>query len=290
MVLIAQFINAIVVLVDRHLVRSPAISKPIIYTFYVSMLSGVVILLLPFGVVLSPTIQIIQLSLIAGIGYTVSLLFLYKSLKISDASDVAPVVGAVSALATFGFSILFLNDSLSNNFLIGFALLVAGTFVMSYFRFTRRTVMFTVLAGILFGFSSVFLKQIFNETTFWNGFFWSRMANVVAILLFLLWPANFRSVWKNLWSSSVGTKSAIVGNKVMAGFAFLLILYSINLGNVSIVSALSGIQFAFLLLLAFLFTKKFPNYFSESVHHRHIVVHKSVATTLIILGLIFLFI
>ncbi|MEX2053296.1 MAG: DMT family transporter [Candidatus Paceibacterota bacterium] len=289
LVLLAQFMNAVVVLVDRHLVRSPAIDKPIVYAFYVSVLSGVVILLLPFGVVLSPTIQVIQLSLLAGVSYTIFILLLYKSLKISDASDVAPVVGAVGALATFVFSLIFLGESLSGNFLLGFMFLVAGTFVMSYFRFTKKVVIFTILSGISFGISSVFIKDLFNQTTFWNGFFWSRMANVVVILLFMIWPSNFKIVWKNLWSSSIGAKSAVVANKVLAGFAFLLILYSINLGNVSVVNALGGMQFAFLLLLAFLFTKKFPEYFSESVHHGHVIAQKSVATVLIIFGLILLF-
>ena len=87
----------------------------------------------------------------------------------------------------------------------------------------------------------------------------------------------------------MGTKTAVVVNKVIAGFAFLLILYAIKLGDVSVVNALTGVQFAFLLLFAILFSKRFPEYFYESVHHHHAILRKLVATVLIMVGLFLLF-
>ena len=87
--------------------------------------------------------------------------FLYKSLKLSDASDVAPAFGAVSAVATLGFSFMFLGGSLSGNFLYGFVLLVVGTFITSYFHLTKKATLFLIVAGIMFSFSTVFLKELF---------------------------------------------------------------------------------------------------------------------------------
>lgn len=290
LVLAAQFINAIVILVDKHLVTSPKIGKPVVYTFYIGALSGVVIFLLPFNLVLLPSLEVVRFSVLSGVGYVFSILFLYKSLKLADASDVAPVLGAVSAIATLVFSAAVLHMGLSSNFLYGFILLVVGTFLMSYFRLSRKAAGLVIVSGILFGLSSVFLKDLFNHTAFWNGFFWSRLANVFGVLLLLVWPANIKHIFTNIKESSLATKSAVVGNKVLGGLAFLLILYSIKLGNVSVVNALTGVQFAFLLLLAVIFTKKFPLHFYESVHHRHIIVQKVLATAMIIAGLAFLFV
>ncbi len=289
LIILAQFLFAIVTLVDKYFVTSLLIGKPVVYAFYIGAMSAVAVLLFPFGVVVAPELIVIQLSLAAGISYVFSILFLYKSLKLSDASDVAPVLGAVSAVATLGFSLVFLGESPAGNFLYGFILLVIGTFITSYFHLTIKATLFLIVAGILFGFSTVFLKELFNNTAFWNGFFWSRLANVLGVALLLLWPSNARAIWNNVKTLSVGTKTAIVANKIIAGFAFLLILYAIKLGNVSIINALSGVQFGFLLLFVILFTKKFPEYFYESVYHRHAVFRKAVATIIIVAGLALLF-
>jgi uncharacterized membrane protein len=88
----------------------------------------------------------------------------------------------------------------------------------------------------------------------------------------------------------VTTKLAVIINKVLAGLAFILILYAIKLGEVSLVNALAGIQFVFLLILAVVFTKKFPEYFHEDISNRKIIVQKLVATVLIAAGLALLFV
>lgn len=288
LIILAQFLNAIVTLVDKHLVTSTLIGKPVVYTFYIGAMSGVAVLLLPFGVVVVPGEAIIWLSLVSGISYVFSILFLYKALKLSDASDAVPVLGAISAIATLSLSFIFMEKSLTGGFLYGFIFLVLGTAVTSYFHLTKKATFFLIIAGILFGFSTIFVKEIFQQTTFWNGFFWSRLANVLGVLLLLFWPSNIRAIWENIKRSSVATKTAVVANKIVAGFAFLMILYAIKLGDASIVNALTGVQFAFLLLFAVIFTKKFPQYFYETTH-RHAIFRKVIATSLITAGLAMLF-
>ena len=287
--LIAQLLNAAVILADKYLVTSKAISKPVVYAFYVGLLSGVVVLTAPFGVIFPPRLEIIGLSFLIALSYIFSILFLYKSLAASDASDVAPVSGALAAISTLVFSFVFLNHDLSRNFLTGFILLVGGTLLMSFFRFKKWSALHAVLAGVLFGLSSVFVKILFNTTSFIDGFFWSRMANVAGALMLLLWPANLRAIVQNIKSSTRGTKLLVMGNKGLAGTAFLLILLAISLGDVSIVNALAGAQFLFLLLFALIFTKKFPGYFFETVYRRHIIIQKLAGIILISAGLVFLF-
>lgn len=290
LVIIAQFINAIVILVDRYLVVSPQIGKPVVYAFYVGIMSIVVLAVLPFGLVSLPSLSVLWLCLTASVSFVFSLLFLYKALKVSDASDVSPVLGAISAFATYAFSFLLLGGILTGNLLYGFVFLIGGMILMSYFRLFPKALLFLVISGILFAFSSVFVKMVFNQTTFWNGFFWSRMANVLGALLLLAWPANRKDIFRNVKYLPIATKLAVILNKGLAGMAFILILYAIKLGNVSIVNALTGIQFAFLLLLAVIFTKKFPEYFHETIVNRRIIFQKSLGTALIIIGLILLFI
>ena len=287
--ILAQAIFAVVTLIDRFMVSTPAINKPAVYTFYNNILLIAVIGLLPFGVVSSPTPKLLEFSFFFGVTLTFSLLFLYRALKISEASDVSPVFAAISAIAAFGFGLLFLLGGLTGNFLTGFALLVIGTLVMSYFRFTWRSLFYVFLAGCLSALSSVLLKEIFNQTSFWNGLFWAELGGVTGVLFFLLVPSNRKDIRENLKQSSGGIKTVVVLNKALAGFAYFLIIYSIKLGNVSIVNALGGTQFVFLLFLALIFGRKFPGYFHETTGIKE-VLEKSVAMAAIIAGLIFLFV
>jgi drug/metabolite transporter (DMT)-like permease len=289
-VVIAQFINAVVTLVDKSLIITRTIREPVAYTFYVGGLSAVVILLVPFGLVLMPSAAVLSLSLMAGLSFTFALLLLFESLKISDASDVAPVFGLISTIATLIFSTVALGSRLSGNFTIAAVLMICGMLLMSYFRLSWRASVFLLIGGVLFGLSSVFIKDIFNQTTFWNGFFWSRIMVVPTVLLFLLRPVTRSAIFASAKESSLSTKFTLVMNKALAGLASVLVLYSIKLGEVSIVNALSSLQFVFLLLIAVIFTKKFPEYFNETIHERHAILHKSLATGLIIAGFILLFI
>ena len=289
LVIFAQFLNALVVLIDKHIVTSKTFIKPITYTFFVSVLSVPVVILLPFGLISFPTFNILSISLSIGLSYVFSIFFLYKGLAKADASDVVPVMGTLAAITSFVFGALLLNEKLSEDFVIAFVLLVLGTSLMSYFRFSRKVLFYSVASGVLFGLSSVFIKLIFFETYFLNGFFWSRMGNVFGALLLICWPSNLKTVMSGIRQSNSGTRWLVLGNKFLAGIAFLLIFLGIKLGDISLVNALNGAQFIFILLFAFMFSGKFPNYLYENVHHKETVLQKILALKFIIIGLAFLF-
>lgn len=285
----AQVIFAIVVLVDRFMVSTPAINKPVVYAFYNNILLLIMVGLLPFGVVLRPTPRVLELSFLGGIAWAFSIFFLYRALKISEASDVSPVFAAVSAIAAFGLGFIFSLGRLTGNFLAGFVLLIIGTLVMSCLRFTRKSLLYVCLGGGLYAIFSIFLKEIFNQTTFWNGLFWMGMGGAAGALLFLLLPSNRVDIRGNLKQSSAGVKTAVVLNKVMAGLASFFIIYAIKLGNVSVINALSGVQFVFLILFALIFSRKLPEYFRETTRGRA-VLQKTIATAIIVAGLALLFV
>lgn len=287
--IIAQFIAAVVFMIDKYLMSPKAIGRPIIYAIYASLLSGAVVVLAPIGVISLPSGFVLLMIIITGAIYIVSLLLLYSSLKIADVSDVAPVMGAITAIATLIFGFFLLKDNLPQNFFAGFPLLVLGTFLMSRFRFNKKTLIFVLSGGILFGLSSVLIKIIFQHAGFIDGFFWSRMANVFWAVALLAWPSNFRAVRDSLKKSTAGTKYLVIGNKTLAGFSFLLTLIAINLGSVSVVNSLAGFQFVFILVFAFVATFYLPEYFHEAVHRGHNRLKKITASAIIVVGFIIMF-
>ena len=289
LVFFANLISAVVVLLDRHLVSDRAYGKSEVYAFYVGVLSIFVIALLPFHVVLKPSFHVILLSIITALSYMVSIIYLYKALRVSDASDVAPMLGAVVALSAYVFNLAFLHETYNGNFLPAFTFLVIGMVLMSYFRFTKKSFFFVIISGALLGFSFIFMKILFTLTTFPDAFFWSRMANVLAALLLLLIPINRNAILRSFYKTRPRTVYLTFINKAMSGVAVLMIFYAINIGHVSLVNALNGLQFVFLFIFALIFSKKFPKYFDETILSNHNAFFKVMATFFIVVGYFLLF-
>lgn len=297
-VLLGQFLNALVVIGDKHIVASKIVSKPIVYTFYVGLLSIVAVFALPFGVGL-PSPSIILPSLISALFFTLSIYLLYESLVDSDPSDTLPVIGGVSALSTFAASYFMLGEGLPSHFFTGFVVMIFGMMFVSHFKFNRHTIYQLAGSGLFFGLSTVTLKIVFLNDSFANGFFWSRMANVFVVLLLLLIPGVYSLVVRHDKTSSKNRKGKerrqiskilfVLGNKALAGVAFFCILLAIKFGNVAMVNALASTQYIFLFIFAILWRKMLPGYFSEE-EHRFELVHKIFATALIVIGFMILFI
>src|SRR3990167_764438 len=124
---LAQFITALIVLVDKYVLVSHAhLGKPVVYAFYVSALSGVVIVLVPFGVVSVPSLTVLEQG---------------------HASDAVHIVGAVAAAVTLYLAFLLLDQDLPPAFIPAFLLLVIGTVLISHIRLTWRSLRNVVLAG-----------------------------------------------------------------------------------------------------------------------------------------------
>ncbi len=286
----AQLVSALVVFVDRYvLTQKKGMGLPVVYAFYVSLLSGVVIVLLPFGVISAPSFFLLELASVSALSFIASLLLLYSALRTGHASDVMPVVAAFSALTSFVLAFLFLNEHLPALFLASAALFIIGTFLISRFRFTKRQLLYVLSAGLLFGFSAFLIKIIFVHASFWDGFFWSRMANALGALLLLVWPGNWNAIMHGTRSSSHGTKWLVVGNKTLSGVASVMTFFAIGIGSVTVVNAMGGLQFAFLPVLAFLFAHQFPNVLRGEIFHSGLS-HKLSGIFCIILGLTFLYV
>lgn len=291
-VVVGQFFYAVAVLVDRFIVSKGVVSKPIVYAFYVNLLSIFAVIVVPFGVSWPSSMLTITLSLAAAVSFTLSILFLYESLRNANTSEVVPVIGGVAALSAFIFSSIILNDTIPGHFAWGFIILTVGMLLISHFKFTARSFIFLSCSGIFFGLSTVITKLILEDETLINGFFWSRMGNVVIALLLLLIPSIYHAIKHDHTRPSNHKKHhktlLIVGNKVLGALGFICVLIALKSGNASLVNALTATQYIFLLTFALFFSRLLPEYFEEKVH-KHEFLHKSLATILIVVGFFVLF-
>ncbi len=305
LVVIAQFLYAIVAIIDKYIVSSHSAPRPFVYAFYVTALSafsGVIFFFegiqIPLEGVAIPSFQNISslsllvatVSLTAGIAFFSALVTLFSALKRAAASDVIPVVGASSAIVTFILSSFFLGAKLTPNFFIGFSVLVIGTILLSRFRTGNKAVLFSIISGILFATHFILLKFLFEQTNFDNAFFWSRLGIAATAFLVLLIPFIQRRFKLHLHNAKKHSKTGIIilSNKILAGIASLILLKAIDLGDVSIVQALGGLQFAFLLIFSAFIGHTLPQICGEHCSKENLF-SKAGAVAIIIIGFAILF-
>lgn len=301
----AQFVNAVVAIIDKYLVTDEkAIPKPFVYAFYSVLLSGFwlviyFVALLPglsdIGIpqlanVKTPTIQVVGMAFLASYTLFMALVSLYNALKHADASDVMPVIGAVSAISTFGMSFLFLGASLATTFIWGILLLTIGTFLVSQVRFTVPIALHTVHGGIFFALHYIAMKGLFLETSFDDGFFWSRVAFVLFALSLLLVPAYYEKIKAQTKSTSRSTGLMVFSNKILAGVAAFMILKATDWGDVAVVQALDGLKFVFILLIGIFFGRYIPQTAGENEHDVKTVLRKFLYVGVIAIGFVLLFV
>lgn len=283
----AQFLLAITVLIDRHIVvRAAHIGRPIVYTFYTSILSGLVLVLAPFVSLPSP--QVFLLSLVSACAFVAALFFLYSALRVARASDAAPVIGAISALTTLALAWAFVVGDISAQAVPAVLLLVAGTVLISHFHFRKHALLFSLFAGLGFGIAIFFTKLVYIEIGFLDGFFWTRFLNFAVALGFLLVPALRIAISHGGRRSSHAAKVLVVCNKVISSSASVLTAYAISLGSVAVVNALAGVQFAFLFIFALLFANIMPKG-DDPMTHGHGGWQTGLGVSLIVFGLAALF-
>lgn len=301
-VIVAHFLNAIVSIVDKHIVTSGKVSKPIVYAFYIGILSTLSIFIfsfnfLPFQIkglphidnVYFPDVKLFVLSILSSYLFLIALVFLYSAFKKADASDVVPVVGSSNAVFTFLISFIFIGEVLTRNFLIGFIFLVLGTVILSQFRFSYKVLGCSLLSGIFYAGYYSLMKVMFNDYSFDQVFFWTRIGVLISSLSLLLIPYYKKIIFQGTKQSKVRYGIWIIANNILGGIAGIALLKATELGSVTIVQALNGLQFAFLIIISVIFGKITPVSFGEN-NNLSDIVQKILSVSLIIIGFYLLFI
>lgn len=308
LVVVAQFFLAIVAIIDKYILVSKKVEKPFVLAFYVSSLTifSLLIFLIEFlpmpafvadlGLVFPsfdnvgrPSAGMIAMTFVAGFTFFQALVSLYSAFRQADVSDVVPVVSSVTAISTFLLSWLINGDILSQNFAEGFILLVVGTALISRFRLHRDVVFLSAHAGILFALNATMMKAMFAASNFDHAFFWSRMGTIIIMASILLIPRYYRKITEN--STKAGAEGGlwVVGKTAIAGASSLLILKAIELGDVTLVQALGGLQFAFLAVFSFFLGPLTPKECGENNRMKD-VIQKAIAVAILFAGFFYLFI
>lgn len=300
-----QFINAIVAILDKYIVSDEhALPKPFVYAFYSCLLTGgwIIIYLLGFmpgfqevgmphlGNITTPTIEVVAMAFLSAYTFFMALVSMYSALRDAEAVNVMPVIGAVSAIATFLMSYVFLDAAFSLNFMWGIVVLSLGTLLVAQTLPAWDAILHVVHSGLFFALHFVTMKGLFEATSFDDGFFWSRVAFVLFALSLLLVPTYLKKIREQSSQTTKRAGALVLVAKVLAGVAAFLLLKATDMGDVAVVQSLDGVKFVFILLITIFFGALLPDSAVKAETRPHEVMRRVLYVLVIVVGYFILFI
>lgn len=288
--LVGYLLLAITFVLDKR-VLSKEVPNSVVYTFYSTVFLLLTLLLYPFGATLLSTPTDWLWAISSGVSFGLALWTIFIALMKGEASHINPFNGAIITIATYGIASVLLGETLTQVQLVGVGILVVATLLLS-FEITKEGRVFhmgylwAAISGVLFGFSHVAAKIIYESYPFITGLVWTRASIGLVGLALLLSPAVWKSFRPQKKRKKGQAKNTIllVGTAKTLGIASALVLqYAMFLGSVTLVNALSGMQYVFMFIIIFTLTKIAPKLFSEFFTKQELVV-QIVALVLVSIG------
>jgi drug/metabolite transporter (DMT)-like permease len=290
LVIIAQLFYALVFIIDKYILSRP-LPHPVVYAFYVGILSIVIWVLIPFGFYF-PSFGEVVLALLAGAAQVIGWIFLYKALNKGEVSRVIPFVGGFIAVFILILSMFLIGEHLSGQQFLAFVLLVLGSLIISIKKkkflkgFLEGAFGLALFSALLFAIFWVITKYIFLDTPFITGLVWIRTGAALFALTLLLPRKNRKLIFKKTEKLRPKTIRFFISARALGIVAGLSMYLAVFLGSVTLANSLQGLQYIFILILAFLLFRKIPNLREQL--SGEIIAQKIIAIVLIGLGLAFL--
>lgn len=286
--IIANALIGISLVWDKVLLKQPETRNLVSYVFWLGAISIFGLLLAPFGFHW-PALSIAVLALCTGILHLGAVWFYYAALKRGEASQTLAVMGGFSPLFTALIAIPLLRHGFPMGNLWAFGLLVAGGFVMflSEKLNVRRILPDIILASGLFGLVNVLQKVVFDNTNFVSGYVIFTVGTFVGALLLLVRPSWRRQIFISSERAEPRSRFWYFVNRFISGVGSFLIFYAIDLAHPAVVDAISGVRYAIIFVGAYGLTQFRPEWLRENFRGS-VLVGKSVATLLIVAGLVLL--
>lgn len=290
---IAYVFLAVVLILDKKILTNER-TTPAVFAFYSSIFLLLVGLAWFFGV--SPLYGWYDwlIATISGCAFGLGLLGMYKAVEQGEASHLNPFIGGVITIATFFIAFWWLREGLSERQMIGIAILALASLLLSL---KKKSVGFglesglwwAVVAGVAFAVSNVTVKYLYTLYPFWSAFVATRFANGIFGIFLVFAPSVMQSLWRRKSSGQKNQRPAIglvAFDKVLAMVGALLLQVAIAGGSVTVVNALSGLQYGFMFVLIVMLTKFWPRVFNEYFSRGEMVL-QTIAIILIVIGLAF---
>lgn len=285
--LTAYFLNSLAVLSNKFLLNK-TIPEPLIYIFYISLVSLPAIVIIPF--IRFPQTEVFLMGSFSTMLWISGAYFMFKALKQGQVSRVIPVIGTAVSLILLFFAARVGNISASQISAVLF--LIAGMVFLTILNFKGafniKELFLELLAASFFAASYLALKEAFTKDYFFEVIISSKLILLPLTAFFLVIPSFRRKILgsqgpKINFLSKTG--AIFIGGQLSGLLSELLLVFSISLTVPAFVNSLQGTQYVFLLFFAVLLSKKYPQVFKENNHNFSQMAFKIIGIIFIGIGL-----
>lgn len=274
--ILAYFLLALEIILDKFLLSSKRVSHPAIYAFYSGTLGLFAFIFMPVGFHQIGFYKII-FSFAAGIIFIYGMLALFFAIRKSEASRVLPAVGATVPIIVFFLAVSFLKEQLGIRGISGISALILGGLLISFdFSKNKKQLFFkgfyfSILAGFFLALSAIMIKSLYCKDNFLNVFMWTRLGAFLGTISFFINP-----VWRKAILGSLWKLKKIKKEEKRSGLAFILAktlggagsflkesATSMAAASVTIINALVSVEYVFIFILGLLFSAWMPKIIRE---------------------------
>ncbi len=274
---------------DKLVLSGPP--SPKLYTFYVGILSILVIFLIPFIKFSFPTITGMIWIILEAITYILGLYAMFVALEKFDVSKVMTTIGALQPVVILILTWIFFGfQTITNINFLAFVILFIGSIVISIektFKITGNYLVLTLFSSLMFSFAYVFSKLVFLNQSFLQGLVWMNIFTFLFILIFLFDKELRGQIFSKKITLNKKTGILFLFSQSAGGIANILQSFAISLSPVAslaIMNSLRGVQYIFLFIITLIFSFFFPKILKEDISKR-IILQKTIAIVLIVFGL-----
>lgn len=291
---IGYFFLALTFVLDKFILSKTSVSKPVVYTFYSTIFSFLILLLYPFGVDLLNNSFDWFIAFLSGTAFAFALWAQFVAVKHSEASHVNPFLGGTVTIFTYVFSSYFLAEKLTDFQISGIIILIFACFLLSFEKTKTKSgihigFLWAIFSGILYAVSHVSAKYLYDIYPFLTALVWSKATVSILAIFLLFFPSVFKTIKFNKKEKKDKTKNKksaiviVIIAKILGMVSIAFIQYAVAVGSVTLVVAMSGIQYMLMFVLIILSTKIIPKVFNEYFTKREIII-EWIAMILVVVG------
>lgn len=288
--IIANVLFAVSNLFDKFLIEK-RVRDPLALTVFggwIDLLFTLIIVLI-HGLSITGTLQAGVL-LLSGVLVELALIPYFKALSLEDASRISPLFQSMPVFVLL-LSSVFLRETLTHRQLLGFLLILSGSFIVSMHKTDagifkiRKAFWWVLLASILWALPAVMFKFVVIKQTFWDALALEFFGVAIgATILFFLYKTRVLAQIRDI---GAGTWSILNINELLYIAGRVSNFYAITLGLVSLVAVLGGTIPLFVFLFGLMLSLWFPGIIKEDIT-RSSIVTKISSIILVSCGLWFI--
>ncbi len=287
--LAGYFLLALSGVADKFLV-SKVVRAPVAYAFYTAITGPFSLVLMPFGGRLLGWHDMLY-ALAAGTCFIIGIYFSWTAMGQTSVSRVVPIQGGLVPLFSFVFAYLLLGERLTFLQTSAFLFLVVGAVMISFRHektgWSNKAFFNAAASALFFALTSVLTKYTFNHSNFVTGLVWPSVGFLIPVLPILAFKSNRTKIFNAPKEAGAKNVALYYTSRASGTIGGYLQKYAVFLGSVSVVNALQGMQFVFLVIMTTFFSIYYPKVLKERINAETVVL-KVTAIIFISCGLFLL--